>query len=72
MVKKYATEILAIDPIDREMKTWTGPIIEAQSESNAFDFCQNNGLGYCNIVGEVVGEIPYSIAEFASFLNLEN
>lgn len=55
---KFTTKIKAIDYIDGELKTWGGPIIEAISYKDAEYFCQENGLGYCEVDGILVSEIP--------------
>lgn len=59
-MRLWVTSIKAIDPIDHELKSWAGPYIEAPSAEEAFDFCVNNGLGYCEILGEFVETIEAS------------
>lgn len=49
----WATEIKAIDPVDGEMKTWVGPHVEGTTTEEAKQYCQDNGLGYCDVVGQV-------------------
>lgn len=56
-MKKYTTRIQAIDPKTGEMALWIGPHIEAPSESLAREWCDNNGLGYCEIHGVLSAEI---------------
>jgi hypothetical protein len=67
-MKKFTTEIRAIDPNDGELKVWQGPNIEALNWQEAEMYCQNNGLGYCKVVGEFVEEIGWEVALFASKL----
>jgi hypothetical protein len=67
-VKRWCTEIKAIDPSDQVMKTWCGPNVPGETEDQARKYCDDNGLGYCKIIGELVCEIPWSIAEKASEL----
>lgn len=55
---KFSTKIKAIDPKDGEMKTWSGPVIDAISYQDAEYYCQENGLGYCEVDGILVSEIP--------------
>lgn len=55
--KIFVTEILAIDPEDNAIKHFSGPHITASSEEEAHFLCQNTGLGYCRIIGELVGLI---------------
>ena len=57
-MKIFATRIHALDPLDGEYKTFAGPDIKAPSASLAFDYCQNNGMGYCHIDGEAICDIP--------------
>ena len=47
------------------MKLWGGPNIEAETQKAAEEYCQENGLGYCKVIGELIEEIPWSIAEHA-------
>lgn len=54
----YATRIRAIDPIDGQLKTYSGPNVPGISFSDAETFCQVNGLGYCEVIGRLVAEIP--------------
>jgi hypothetical protein len=53
----YTTEIKAIDPLDGELKTWGGPNVPGISFADARWYCDNNGLGYCEIKGQLVCEI---------------
>lgn len=47
----YVTEIRAINPENGEMALWAGPNVEANSFEEATEYCNNNGLGYCKVVG---------------------
>lgn len=57
-MKLFTTTIRAIDPADGEMKLWFGPNVPGISFADARWFCDNNDLGYCEILGELVAEIP--------------
>jgi len=57
-MKMWYTTIEAIDPQDGELKLWAGPKIQAPTYEAAKDFCQDNGLGFLNVVGEFIGERP--------------
>lgn len=57
-MKKWVTEIKALDPKTGEMKSWSGPEVQGISAMDAEQYCQNNGLGYCKVIGELVVEIP--------------
>jgi len=52
----WLTEIRAIDPMDNEIKIFSGPRIEAESLMEAEDYCLKNGLGYCKVIGRLVEE----------------
>ena len=55
-MKKWATKIIAVDRRDGEIYDWCGPNIEAPSEKLAQEYCDANGMGYCFVVGELLGE----------------
>lgn len=57
IMKRWATEIIAIDPADGELKTWAGPQILAWSREHAEHIIQNSGLGFCRLLGTVEEEI---------------
>lgn len=57
-MKTWCTEIMAIDPIDGEMKKWIGPNVPGTTQKDAENYCQHNGLGYCKISNLLVVEIP--------------
>jgi len=54
----YVTSIRAICPHRGELISWCGPHVKAISPQMARDYCDNNGLGYLKIEGELVAEIP--------------
>jgi hypothetical protein len=47
----FLTEIRAIDPQTNELTDWCGPRIEAANFEDAQNYCNKNGLGYCNVIG---------------------
>jgi hypothetical protein len=57
-MKLYTTELKAIDPHDGQLKTWMGEYIEAISFQDAQNYCEQHGLGYLKVIGELVKEIP--------------
>ena len=57
-MKLFVTEIQAINPLTGELTTWDGPHIPAISWSDAEAYCQENGLGYCKVIGILLAEIP--------------
>lgn len=56
-MRKFTTELRAIDPQDGEIKTWQGPHIESVSFDEARRYCDSNGLGYLKIAGVLVAEV---------------
>lgn len=50
----FVTEIKALDPKTGELKTWAGPNVSGISFEHAQAFCDNNGMGYCKVVGRLV------------------
>lgn len=52
----YVTEIKALDPVTRELKTWAGDYVEAESFEEAENWCKNN-KGYLKVIGELIKEI---------------
>jgi len=69
-MKRWCTEIQAIDPNNpgKGIILWFGPYVEANTLEEAEKYCQER-LGYCKVVGELIEEIPWSIAEHAVKLN---
>lgn len=57
-MKTWGTTIYAKCAQTGDQKTFCGPNVKAPSRQLAFDYCQNNGLGYCHIQDEIVMEIP--------------
>lgn len=54
----WCTTIYAKCAVTGQLKTFCGPNIEAPSAKLAHEYCQNNGLGYCHIEGELQSETP--------------
>lgn len=75
-MKTYITQIRAIDPKDGELKTYAGPHVPAISFGFAEEYCQHNGLGYCEVIGELIAEIPCKSdsaeADFGNRLDYDN
>lgn len=57
-MRMWVTEIQAIDPVDGVLKSWCGPNVPGINQEDAERYCQQNGLGYCAVIGELVAEIP--------------
>lgn len=58
MIRIWATQILAYCPHSRALFHWQGPHVPGIDKADAERFCQENGLGYCRVVGQVIEEIP--------------
>jgi len=56
-MKTWLTEIKALNPHTKEMKTWDGGNIEALTFEKAQQWCDEN-KGYLKVIGELVAEIP--------------
>lgn len=54
----YETEIKALNPKTGQLATYGGPNVPGISHSDAEDYCQRNGLGYCKVLGVLIAEIP--------------
>lgn len=54
----WVTQIKAIDPYTGELKTWIGDYIKAPTWELAQKWCNENGKGYLEVIGELVAEIP--------------
>lgn len=57
-MRLWVTKIRAVDPISGDLLTWAGPNVPGISWADAADYCQKNGLGYCEVEGELIAEIP--------------
>jgi len=49
--KLFYTKIRAIDPLDGQLKVWSGPQIKAGSIKEARKICKES-LGFCEIDGQ--------------------
>lgn len=54
----YTTSIQAICPQSGKIKTYCGPHVPGISFEDAEEYCEMNELGYCQIEGLLVAEIP--------------
>lgn len=57
-MKWFVTEIHAVCPVMHSMYKWVGPNVPGIDMATAQEYCNNNGLGYCKVIGELVAEIP--------------
>ncbi|HUN55898.1 MAG TPA: hypothetical protein VMU29_12140 [Smithella sp.] len=56
---KYWTTIIKAEPWDKPGPyfCFAGPLIAAETMEEAQKYCEENGLGYCKVDAEYVGEI---------------
>ncbi|ARK09025.1 hypothetical protein A6C57_01130 [Fibrella sp. ES10-3-2-2] len=57
-MKQWLTQIKAVDPQTGDLVEWLGPYVPGETSKLAAHYCNENGMGYCQIVGQVVAEIP--------------
>lgn len=55
-MKTFITEVIAINPKNDYLETWAGPEIEAETIEQAQAWCDENGFGYCIVIGEKLFE----------------
>ena len=67
-MKKWCTEIKALDATSGEMKTWFGDEIEAPSYELAQEWCNNN-KAYLKVIGELIAEIPCKKGNYEADFN---
>jgi hypothetical protein len=56
-MKKWVTELKAIDPRTGELKKWCGPEVDGPTAELAQQWCDENQV-YLKFIGELVAEIP--------------
>lgn len=71
-MKLWTTSIRAIDPKTRELKNWCGPHVPGINAQTAQEYCENNGLGYCKVDGELIAEIPFNTAGTEGMIDYDN
>jgi hypothetical protein len=74
-MKLWVTSLRAIDPRTGELKRWCGPHVPGITHKHAEQYCQENGLGYCVVVGELIAEVetkPNSIEpDWSTYVDYE-
>ncbi len=60
-LKPFATQIEAFLPGTDNIATFAGPIIYAATWDDAVLYCEFNGLGYCEVIGELVLHEDFNI-----------
>lgn len=56
-MKLWVTQLKAIDPRCGQLKTYAGPEVPGITLQHANLYCQENGFGYLEILGELVAEV---------------
>jgi len=67
---KYITKLTAVDCSDGLIKTWVGQTIEAPNYQLAEEYLMNNGLGYLEIIGELISTTNQESGNTINFENL--
>lgn len=71
----YTTTIKAITPGTNKLTTYVGPHVPGISFEDAENYCKHNGLGYCEVTGKLIAEIPCDAEtyepNFAKMINYE-
>lgn len=61
----WKTKIIAIDPLDGELKEWGGPGIVAASFEDAVRITREEGMGYCEVIQDIfIEEVEAPELEF--------
>ena len=67
-MRKWYTEIKAVDPKTGHLLTWTGPNIEAPSQQLAQEYCETRGMGYLRVTEHwVIEEIDENTGKKTTF-----
>ncbi|MFZ2432493.1 MAG: hypothetical protein WAW57_15245 [Lutibacter sp.] len=66
----YVTKIIAIDPQTKILTEYCGPFIPGISFEDAENYCQTNGLGYCEVVGKLIETQSFDGETIVNFENL--
>lgn len=56
-MNKYVTEIQALCPKDGMIKQYAGPNVEANNALEAQEWLEENGFGYCKVLGRLISTI---------------
>jgi len=67
-MRKWCTEIKALDPKTKHLLTWSGPYIEAPSQQLAQQYCDTHGMGYIRVTEYwLVEEIDDHLGDISTF-----
>ena len=68
----FTTTIRAIDPHTKELSTYRGPNVPGICFSDAQAYCDNNGMGYCEVDGKLVMEMSWNGSNRIDYDNENN
>lgn len=68
-MKYWTTLIIAKDPFTGQLKNYSTSPVPGETKQDAELYCQNNGLGFCKIVGESFGEQDCSMEVEKAVIN---
>jgi hypothetical protein len=57
-MKTWTTLITAISPVHGDLRSYVGPRVPGLTAEHAQQYCEENGLGYCKVDGQLISEIP--------------
>lgn len=66
-MKKWLTEIEALDGRTGEFKKWGGPNVPGLTAQDATEYCHDNGLGYCKVIGELIAEVDLDTSQITDY-----
>lgn len=53
----WVTSIQAVNPKTGNIELWSGPNVPGLSFKDAEKYCDQNGMGYCKVLGRLVATI---------------
>ena len=59
----WVTYLTAVDPKTMELKKWAGPWVPGLDSEDAQTWCENQGLGYLTVAGELTAQIEWDGSE---------
>lgn len=62
-MREWVTQILAVNPQTGMLCSYGGPLVPGRTQAEAETYLQENGLGYCHIVGLHIKTIPFKGAD---------
>ena len=69
-MKLWTTEIWAYRMGKKELRKWQGPNVPGIDIADAQRYCNENGLGYCRVVSELIAEVDEETGDRVDYDNL--